>query len=89
MHKFTFLARSTFPGNIIRTVMSVDTVIIIWTCIRLLKRSTELFLAIISQCGELSFAEDVLMRILAVVFRAFEGVEIEHITRSGIKILDR
>jgi len=48
MHKFTFLARSTFPANIIRTFMAVNTVIVIGTCIRLLKRSTKLLLAIVS-----------------------------------------
>jgi hypothetical protein len=69
--------------------MSIDTIVVIRTCIGLLKRTTKLFLTIIPQGRELSFAEDVIVAILAVVFGAFKGVEVEHVARPRTKILHR
>lgn len=45
--------------------------------------ATKLFLAIISQRPELRGSQIMIVRILAVGFRAFQGIEIEHVTCPG------
>jgi len=83
MHEFTLLPSKTFPTNILRALMSINAIITIRTHLTMLIGATKLFLAIISQRPELRGSQIMIVRILAVGFRAFQGIEIEHVTCPG------
>jgi hypothetical protein len=68
--------------------MPVNTIFFVRAGLRLLKSTTELLLAIVSQCKKLSLRQNMIMGILTIILGAFERVEIEHIASSRIKILN-
>ena len=86
MHKLAFLSLCAF--STVWTFMPVNTIIFVRAGLRLLKSTTELLLAIVSQCEKLSFRQNMIMGILTIILRAFERVEIEHIASPRIKVLN-
>jgi hypothetical protein len=66
MNQLALLPRRTFTVDRIWTFVTINAVFAVLTCIRRLKRSTNLFFAVESQRRELNFGENVIVRILAI-----------------------